>query len=155
MVGVDKPKLNDFSWAYFPQREDGFFNRLNFTSNYSSHVSPKGKSLVIAEITYNRGDEVDGMKDDELLEHTVDCLSRNEIVEREDVCMTGVGRIEYAYIVHDQDYEDNRNTMLHYLNSIGITPCGRFAEFEYLNMDACIKRAMRLAEQINNKNDTN
>jgi len=29
--------------------------------------------------------------------------------------------------------------------------CGRFAEFEYLNMDACVRKARELAERLNNE----
>jgi UDP-galactopyranose mutase len=38
-----------------------------------------------------------------------------------------------------------------YIEKQGIIPCGRFAEFEYLNMDACVGRATTLATGLNSK----
>ena len=32
---------------------------------------------------------------------------------------------------------------------VGIDLCGRFSQFEYLNMDACVKSAMDLSRAIN------
>jgi hypothetical protein len=36
-----------------------------------------------------------------------------------------------------------------YFNTLGIDQLGRFAEFDYINSDECIHRAMRLAEKLN------
>jgi UDP-galactopyranose mutase len=36
-----------------------------------------------------------------------------------------------------------------YLKKLGIYLCGRFGEFEYLNMDACIERGLKVAEEMN------
>jgi len=50
-IGVDRPKLNDFSWLYIPDK-DVLTHRVSFPSNYSPYVAPKGKSSMLVEITY-------------------------------------------------------------------------------------------------------
>jgi len=57
MIGLDKPKINDFTWLYIPDK-DVLTHRVSFPSNYSPFVSPEGKSSVLAEITCNTKDEV-------------------------------------------------------------------------------------------------
>ena len=56
-IGVDKPRINDFSWLYIPDK-DVLPHRVSFPSNYTPYVAPKGKSAVLAEITYREGDEI-------------------------------------------------------------------------------------------------
>lgn len=150
MMGVSQSKLNDFSWVYLPRMEDGPVNRVCFPSNYSPHVAPSGKSAVTAEITFNQGDEVDKMSDEEIADQVIGDLDRNQILNRNDVCFTMVRRSKYAYIVYDLDYQRNISTVKEFINEKGIKLCGRFSEFEYLNMDACVKKAMNMAKELNN-----
>lgn len=57
----------------------------------------------------------------------------------------------HAYVVFDDNYKLNKGIVFDYLNSIGIYSIGRFGEWEYYNMDVCIKRAIDLKEEIFNK----
>jgi len=36
-----------------------------------------------------------------------------------------------------------------WFRSIGVALCGRFAEFDYINSDECLRRAMALADRLN------
>jgi UDP-galactopyranose mutase len=46
------------------------------------------------------------------------------------------------------DYEKNIKIVEKFFNDIGIELRGRFSEFKYLNMDACIKSAMNCANDL-------
>ena len=141
-LGVSHP-LNDYSWLYVPQEELGMFNRISFPSNYSDAVAPAGQSSVLAEITFNEGDEVSRMTDDAIISHTVAGLVEMNILESpKDVVNAVVRRQDYAYVVYDLDYQKNIGIVLSYLRDQGIEPIGRFGEFEYLNMDGCIRRVL-------------
>jgi len=141
-IGVSHP-INDYSWLYVPQKELGMFNRISFPSNYSEEVAPEGQSSVLAEITFNEGDDVSRMADDELIAHTVEGLAKMEILDSpDDVVYSTVRRQNYAYVVYDLAYQENVGTVLSYLKNEGIEPVGRFGEFEYLNMDGCIRRVL-------------
>jgi protoporphyrinogen oxidase len=52
---------------------------------------------------------------------------------------------EYAYPVFDKGAAKNRKDALRVLNAKGVHSLGRFAEWEYYNMDVCMYRAMQLA----------
>jgi UDP-galactopyranose mutase len=48
-------------------------------------------------------------------------------------------------VVYDLDYQKNIALVRDYCTSIGIPLVGRFAQFEYLNMDGCIRSATDFA----------
>lgn len=137
-IGVDKAKLNDFSWLYIPDKEV-LTHRVSFPSNYSPYVAPQGKSLVLAEITYREGDKISRMGNNEIVEKTIEDLHRLGIINKDDVIVTTIYKFKYAYVIYDLNYKENLKTTLKYLKEIGIDVVGRFAKWEYLNMDAVIK----------------
>lgn len=146
-----KGTVPDISWMYVPEDTWGRFNRLSFPSNFSTNVAPDGTSAVLAEITYNEGDDVSKMSDDELISHTVDGLVRMGIVpSADDVVHAAVDRFEYAYVVYDLDYLENISRVKEFFEGYGVDLVGRFSQFEYLNMDGCIRSVM---EFVNKKND--
>lgn len=148
MLGIDDPKINDFSWVYFPRREDGIFYRASFPSNYSPETTPEGKSSVMAEITCFRDDDTWNLSDDELVDSVETSLHKNGIVDKESVEFSRVMRTEYAYVVYDLEYERNVSRLRKFMSGVGIELCGRFGRFEYLNMDACMDDARELALRI-------
>lgn len=141
MIGLDISKLNKLSWLYIPER-DTMTHRVSFPSNYSPYVAPKGKSSVLAEITFRRGDEISKMKDTEIIERTIDDLHRLKIIDKGRVCYTNIARLEYAYVINDLDYSRRIRKIKRFLKEVGISSVGRFAEFRYLNMDDCIRQAI-------------
>jgi len=145
-IGVDKPKLNDLSWLYIPDR-DVLTHRVSFPSNYSPYVAPHGKSSVLAEITYREGDEISKMKDKEIAERTVEDLDKLGIIKKEDIIVTTVYRFKYAYVIYDLEYKEHLKTIYGYLKEVGIDSIGRFGSWEYANMDAVVKMVMKYVEE--------
>jgi len=142
-IGIGlKGKVPEFSWLYIPDEEQGFFNRVSFPSNYSTKVAPEGCSSILAEITYNEGDYVSRMGDDEIIAHTVDHLETMGLLEKKDVIYTRCDRFRYAYVVYDLNYLKNIGLIREYFRGTGIDLVGRFSEFEYLNMDGCIRHVL-------------
>lgn len=141
MLGINKHKLNDFSWLYVPDKSV-ITHRVSFPSNYSPNVAPPKKSSVLAEITCNFEDSTWKMRDEDIIERTINDLSQLRIINKQDVCFSKVQRTEYAYVINDLNYNDNLTIVKDFFDKIGIELVGRFAEFKYLNMDACIQSAM-------------
>ena len=148
MLGLDMENLNDLSWLYIPDG-DCLAHRVAFPSNYSKEVAPEGKSAVLAEITYNNGDSIDRLTDDELITRTVEELHKKKIIDKNTVCFTRAKRTRYAYVISDLNYERNTEVIKRFLSRTGIHLVGRFAEFKYLNMDACVRSALDLAKVMN------
>jgi protoporphyrinogen oxidase len=149
-LGIDMPELNDITAMYFPDK-DFYPHRVGFPMNFSKHNVPRGKSSLIAEITANEGDGVWELDDNHIIQHVIDGLYQKGIISQKAVCFSKVMRSKYAYVVYDLEYLEHIRAIRNYLTELGIILCGRFAEFEYLNMDACVERGIELAEHLNGK----
>ncbi len=132
----------DLSWLYVPDPAVGKANRISFPSHYSREVAPPGCSSVLAEITHQPGDEVASMTDAELIREVTDMLGSMRLVDKDLVVYSSVERQPFAYVVYDLEYQKNISLVKKYCTDTGIPLVGRFAQFEYLNMDACIRSVM-------------
>jgi len=130
------------SWLYVPDPLLGKTNRISFPSGYSRHVAPEGCSAILAEITYQPHDEVAGMTDAELNGEVMEMLKKMHLVTKDQVVYSTVERQPFAYVVYDLEYLKNIALVKDYFNALGIPLVGRFAQFEYLNMDGCIRSVM-------------
>jgi protoporphyrinogen oxidase len=106
-------------------------------------VAPAGHSSILAEITYHEGDDVSRMPDQKIIDHVIKSLINMNIVkDRGDIVYTAMERQTYAYVIYDLDYKKNIAIVKDFCAKLGIGLVGRFSEFEYLNMDGCIRNAM-------------
>ena len=147
-IGMKKGKVTDKHWLYIP---DSAFkgHRVIFPKNYSPMTAPEGLFSVGAEITFNEGDEVSKAPDKKLVEHVVEYLDKQQLIDKSDVIYSKAFRTKFAYVVYDLDYEKNIAAIRGYFEKeLGIPLCGRFAEFQYINSDACIRHAKDLSERI-------
>ncbi|OPY36851.1 MAG: hypothetical protein A4E35_01688 [Methanoregula sp. PtaU1.Bin051] len=135
-------KVPDISWLYVPDPRLGKANRISFPSTYSPYATPPGFSSILAEITHQPGDEVSAMSDDELVREVTATLEAMKIVTRDRIAFSRVMRQPFAYVVYDLDYQENIRVVTEYCTSRDIPLVGRFAQFEYLNMDGCIRSAI-------------
>lgn len=147
MLGINKNKINDLSWLYIPDKKI-LTHRVSFPSNYSPYVAPSKKSSVLAEITCNIEDNIWKMKDKEIVERVINDLSQLKIINKKDVCFAKARRTEHAYVISDLDYNNNLKIVKNYFDENRIGLVGRFAEFKYLNMDACIESAMNYVKNF-------
>jgi protoporphyrinogen oxidase len=88
------------------------------------------------------------MKDETIVNHVIDDLHDLKIINKKDVCFAKTKRTEYAYVINDLNHDKNMQTIRKYTKKTGIDLVGRFAEFEYMNMDACIRSAMTYAKRF-------
>lgn len=130
------------SWVYLAAPELGHANRISFPSNYSSGTAPPGCGSVLAECTYRHDDPPASMDDQALIDHVIDHLEEMGILKREEVIYSGCTRQPYAYVVYDLGYTESIRRVRDHIEARGIELVGRFSEFEYLNMDGCIRHAL-------------
>jgi protoporphyrinogen oxidase len=148
MIGL-KGKLKNLSWLYIPDHKI-LTHRTSFPSNYSPLVAPEGKSSVMAEITCKIEDTLWRKKDEEIAKRVINDLHHLKVIDKQDVCFALTRRAEYAYVINDLNYNKNIKNIKNIKNyftkrEIGLV--GRFSQFKYLNMDACVKSAMDYLKQ--------
>jgi protoporphyrinogen oxidase len=140
-IGV-RGTVPDYSWLYIPDPALGKTNRISFPSQYSRHVTPEGCSAILAEITHQPGDPVARMNDNDLIAEVTTTLTEMGIITPDQIVFSSVVRQPFAYVVYDRNYQKNIAIVREYCNTMGIPLVGRFAQFEYLNMDGCIRSVL-------------
>jgi len=148
LVAVDNESLMDKSAIYIPD-PTVVMHRVCYMGFFSRELVRPGTSSLIAEVTTNPGDGVHELDDDELTERVVTDAERIGILKAKDVIVTDVHRVPYAYPVYTLPYRKNKATFHRYFEELGVDLCGRFAQFDYINSDECLNRAMKLAERLN------
>jgi protoporphyrinogen oxidase len=140
-LGVDG-SIPDISWLYVPDPKLGQTNRISFPSSYSPHMAPRGSGSILAEITHRPGDEVSTMNDEEIVRGVTETIEAMGIATRDRITITKVMRHPFAYVVYDLGYQENIKIIHDYCRSANIPLVGRFSQFEYLNMDGCIRSVL-------------
>lgn len=144
LVGVDGPDKNTHSWIYLPHPENGPVNRVTHLSNYSPENAPKGKSSILAEMTYTGELKVDRKFANGIVAHLDAC----GIVDKSRVSTLAWTQCPYAYIVFDIPFAAKRKKALDYLDGIRLHSLGRFGRYEYLNIDQCLRRAFDFVKEF-------
>jgi protoporphyrinogen oxidase len=147
LVGVKATDLPEYTALYVPEPAS-LYHRVCYNQVFSPDLAPPGHSSVSCEITVAPGSDLDGWDDDRILNRVVDDLVRDGIVKRETVVYRKVHRERLAYVVYNQGYADRVRNIGAFALSRGIELAGRFAEYRYVNTDACVRRALDLARQL-------
>lgn len=129
MLWESKP--TNKTWTYIPDSKT-LFHRYIHIGNFFSPIENYTITEAVGDISY---DEMvrNGKMDDFLIQPLAYHTSK------------------HAYVVFNQSYSKNREYIFEYLSKIGLHTLGRFGEWEYYNMDICIKKAIDLYLKINNK----
>jgi protoporphyrinogen oxidase len=147
-IAVNNTSLMDKSAIYIPD-PTVHPHRVCYMGFFSPNMVRTGASSLVAETTTRPGDRVDQLSNEDFLDLVVSDLDRVGIIRKQDVIVRDTRRIEYAYPVYDKDYGQNTESLRRWFDALGIEQLGRFAEFDYINSDECIHRAMKLAEKLN------
>jgi len=148
LIGIRKEKLLDKSAVYLPDSRT-LAHRACYMAYFSRNNAPQGKSSLIAEISVRKGRGLYNISDAALTKKVINDFTRLNIIAKKDVLTADVKNIKYAYVIYDKEYTQNAGIVKNYLKSAGIELLGRFAEFEYINMDEVILRAMKLSKRLN------
>lgn len=147
LLGIEEDRGYPFTAVYLPDPEIAF-HRLSFPKAFSELCVPNGKSSLMAEITSNEGDGQWELTDDAIVEQTVRDIERIGFAESSKISYRRVVRFKYGYPVYDLDYRANVTTMRDAVAAAGVELLGRFAQFDYINSDVCIERALALAAAL-------
>lgn len=123
------PDRSRLSWMYFPENNVPY-HRIVYQGNLSPHACPSGMGSYTVEM-------IGAHEPAELADHhNLDDLLAYEYTE-------------FAYVIFDKSHSLNAETVKRFLTDRGIIPLGRFGEWQYFNMDICIKRAFECVAAFN------
>lgn len=128
----------DISWLYIPDKQYKA-HRVMYQSSVSLMAAPAGAGSGAIEII---GDAFP----------VPDDIARRpgivpEMLELDDVIDWEFSK--YAYVIHDSAYRKNTSFILDYFKTVdNFHLMGRFATWNYKNMDMCMQDAFELADQF-------
>jgi protoporphyrinogen oxidase len=117
---------------------------------FSKENVPASCSSLIAEVTTHPDHPLQSVSDEGLIEMVSDDLDKLGIVDRNDIAETDIYTADHGYVLYDRDRAKSMRSIRAYFDSLGVELHGRFAEFEYINMDEVVRRSMVLAAKLNN-----
>jgi protoporphyrinogen oxidase len=124
------------------------FHRLSFPKYFSERNVPPGGSSVMAEITANAGDGVWELTDERVIERVIADLAAMGLIDPVKIVYRRVVRFPYGYPVYDLDYRANVTALRDAVAATGLRLLGRFAQFDYINSDVCVERAIAMAKAL-------
>ncbi len=137
-----------FHWIYFPE-ESFTLHRLSFPKNFSPSMCPDGMSSIQVEVSCSHHRPVDK---NTLFDVVTDELYRAGILRSNNkIVLKHIMTLSPAYVIYDLNHRKNVNLIIEFLKGINIYSCGRFGQWEYLNMDHSILSGKKAAEWIKTK----
>ena len=142
LLGFSEDRGYPYTAVYVPDPEI-LFHRISFPKAFSPHCVPEGSSSIMAEITTN-----EDMRDEDVIERVISDLAKIDFVDPKTILYRRAVHFRYGYPVYDLDYHGNVAAMRDAVAKTGLHLLGRFAQFDYINSDVCVERALALADKL-------
>lgn len=120
------------TWTYVPE-SGNFFHRYIHIGSFYNPRKKYSITEVVGEKSYDEMVE-NGKKDNFLVRPLSYHVS------------------DHAYVVFDENYDNATNAIKAYIDDMGLYTLGRFGEWQYYNMDVCIKQSIELEKRIDKLN---
>ena len=128
----------DISWMYLPESKYRM-HRMGCQGALSPYATPDEDSSGVVEIIGDRLILDDNFIFDE--KYVPKDLKLEKVIDRE--------YTEFAYVIHDKNHTKNTTLIKEYFNEISnFELLGRFATWNYNNMDLCMRDAFILYDKI-------
>ncbi len=144
IVNTGKENIGN-NFAVMVPDPDISFHRLSKVDFLGENYCLPGTSTLMVETTFRKGDRFD-LKKDDVSELIVKDLARTGFVPSAAVRFVKTRSFKYAYVIYDLHHRKNTNKIIRWLKALGIISVGRFAAFEYINMDAALTSAKKAAK---------
>jgi protoporphyrinogen oxidase len=152
VINIKKDNLGDNFVVMVPDKDIIFHrvSKLNFLG--ACYCKKDDSTTLMVEITYAKDSLIDKMSNGEVERKIIEGLEDIQFIDkREHINFTESRRFEHGYIIYDLNHKSNMHLIRNYFAGQGIKLCGRFGEFEYLNMDTVIRHAKDLSKEIEEK----
>ena len=142
-LGIEKKEDNlRRHWVYFPEEKISFF-RAGFPHNFSSYLTPAGKSSFYIEVAHSKDKPIDKSK---IILRIKEDLQKIGLLKKENrISCQDINDIKYGYPIYDRYYSETRARIIKYLTSKDIIPCGRYGSWRYFSMEDAILDGKRTA----------
>lgn len=147
-ITLNKWSVTKDQWIYFPSK-DILFGRISEMKNFSSMMSPPGKTSLFVEFFCDEGDSVWNMNADTLFQLTMKHLEAVGLCAAHEVRMYYHIKQKNVYPLYDLHYQTYLAVLKNYLDSFSnLFYIGRPGRFRYNNQDHSLEMGMLAAKSI-------
>lgn len=144
LLTVDKPKITDSHWIYFPEKKF-IFSRIHEPKNWDSDMAPEDKTSIVMEIHSPKDKNLWNLNDKDIMERVILDISKTGLLEKKDIVDKKTIRISNAYPFYDMTYKENLSFTLNYLTCFrNLKVIGRTGSFGYYNIDKVIEEGLNV-----------
>lgn len=137
------------NFAFMTANKQIVFHRISKLDYLGNGYSIDGTTSYMIEVTYRKGDVIDGTSDEDVIAQVKQGLLDIQFVKNlGEINFVEIKRFEYAYVIYDLNHRENMDRILNYFKIEGVDLLGRFGSFEYLNMDAVVDQAQWFVEHL-------
>jgi protoporphyrinogen oxidase len=145
---LNRPQVSPDSWVYLPELKLTV-HRISEFKNFSKHAAPEGKTMICAEITCRRGDEIWRATQDELEKIAENDLISVGLIGRGEVLGSFIKRIPFAYPVYDLEYKENLVPIQGFIETLeNIYTTGRQGNVRYNNLDQAVEMGRKMGIEL-------
>lgn len=146
-LGIDRPGVSDAHFSYFYDR-DVSFARLSFPSNFAGSCAPEGTSSIQAEVYYSGKYRPLQEPLESVADRVVADLRGVGLLRSQDrLLCRDVRLVPYANVIYDLDRADAVRSIHEFLDSRGISYCGRYGRWDHSWTDESFLSGVEAAER--------
>ncbi len=144
-IGVKEPHCTEKHWVYYPEPEF-LTQRIFVQGNASPYCCPPGCFSFTNEITYSKRKPIDRKS---IIERSIQDLIRCGFIQTpSQVIVTDIVDIPWGYVIYTHDRAERVKACRTFFTKYDIHLLGRYAEWEYYNMDHALMAGKRLADRL-------
>ena len=145
---VEKPRVLDFHWAYYPDERIPFQRATDF-GRFDADMTPAGCTGLTLEVACDPGEARWEQARDDLARDCVQSLAAFGHLDPSDVLGWDVVDVRHAYPVQVRGYSDHVAAHVDGLASIeNLVTLGRQGLHRYCNMDECMEMAIEIVPRV-------
>lgn len=147
-ITIKKPFVSQDQWIYFPEKEIPF-GRISEMKNFSSRMSPKGKTSLLIEFFCWENDKTWNKTEEQLLDESARHLEKMNLLAKSDIDTAYLIRQKNVYPVYDLSYKKYLGILKEYLDKFdNLIYIGRPGRFKYTNQDHSMEMGIIAARSI-------
>ncbi len=145
---VDKPKVLDYHWTYYPDLDIPFQRATEFV-HFGADMTPPTRTGMTLEIACDKDDATWQRTDEQILDDCLVAMERLDLLTRDEVLGADIVRVPYVYPLQVMNFLEKADALLEGLAEVpNVVSIGRQGLFRYCNMNECMEMAIDVVPRL-------
>lgn len=145
---------NGMNWMYYDS-EDILFNRITEPKSMAPDTCPNGKTVLVAEVAYSKGDFIDSLSNEDFLQKIEGDLKKVGLVKECEIGNSKSHKEPFVYPVQDKGYQEELVRTRSVLNQYSqLYSLGTGGDFNYADSQILFHMAFDTVANISGKDSS-